>query len=363
MMDTTARPQDPAASNARESAAPNPRAKPLRLALIGLGPQGIEHLEATGISSDVQFVAGVELQAHQREKVALRYPSLHGHLYASIEALRAESLDALVLALPHHAYGEVWGQIIALGLPLLKEKPLGRNQEEARYFLNTARQAGCQLQTAIQRRHHPSYKYLRQALRDSGETICEVHAHLHLGFGLPPTAQVGAADVRTWRSDPKQSGGGSLLDSGYHMVDLLHYLLGPFEMVASTLLNGDRLMNAQALEDRGLLSGRTAQAWVMLDSWLHGASDASSPTGFKKSEGLLVQTDRQQWRADRSGVWHAGQEQAIYTTRKDWQAAMASQLDDFARNIRSNTWSDATLWDQLPAMRVIDQAYQQGFHF
>lgn len=360
----TYRAHDRAVSNPGEMPlSSNPRSKPLRLALIGLGPQGAEHLEAVGSASDVQFVAGVELQADLREKVARQYPALRGHLYAAIDELQTESLDALVLALPHHAYAEVWDKIIGLGLPLLKEKPLARNLEEARYFLNTARQAGCQLQTAIQRRNHPSYKYLRNVLRESGETIREVHAHLHLGFGLPPTAQAGAADVRTWRNDPKQSGGGCLLDSGYHMVDLLHYLLGPFELVASTLLNGGRLMDTQALEDRVILSGRTAQVWVMLDSWLHGASEPGSPTGFKKSEGLLVQTDRQQWRADRAGVWRAGQVEAIYTTRKDWQAAMASQLDDFAQNIRTNTWNDATLWDQLPAMRVIDQAYQQGFHF
>ena len=360
----TYRTHDSAVSNTPDAASyGNPRSNPLRLALIGLGPQGAEHLDAVGSAADVQFVAGVEMRAEQREKVARQYPALRGHLYARIGELRAESLDALVLALPHHAYAEVWDEIVGLGLPLLKEKPLARNQEEARHFLNTARQAGCQLQTAIQRRHHPSYQHLRQVLRDSGETIREVHAHLHLGFGLPKTAQAGEAGKHTWRDDPKQSGGGCLLDSGYHMVDLLHDLLGPFELVASTLLSGDRLMDAHALEDRIFLSGRTAQAWVMLDSWLHGASDPGSPTGFKKSEGLLVQTDRQQWRADRCGVWRAGEVDAIYTTRRDWQAAMARQLDGFAQRIRTNTWSDATLWDQLPAMRVIDQAYQQGFHF
>lgn len=334
--------------------------QPLRLAMVGLGPQGLEHLDAASVTTAVQFVAGVELQVGQHEKILQHYPALKGHLYNQIGELRAEPLDGLVLALPHHAYEQVWDEIIGLGLPLLKEKPLARNQEEARHFLNSARAAGCQLQTAIQRRHHPSYQYLRQVLGESGEKVREIHAHLHLGFAQPLP---GDTHNITWRSDRKQSGGGSLLDSGYHMVDLLHDLVGSFELVTATLLHQGRLMDAKELEDRVFLSGRTAQAWVMLDSWLHGANDSDSKTGFKKSEGLIVQTDHQQWRADRSGVWRAGQSEAIYTTRKDWQAAMAQQLEHFAQRIRSNTWHDATLWDQLPAMRVIDQAYQQGFHF
>jgi predicted dehydrogenase len=42
---------------------------------------------------------------------------------------------------------------------------------------------------------------------------------------------------------------------------------------------------------------------------------------------------------------------------------MAEQLDAFAERIAHGQWHDTTLWDQLPAMRVIDQAYQQARAF
>lgn len=332
---------------------------PVRLAMIGLGPQGQEHLQAAHLASRATFVAAVDPNPNARQLTAQRFPALAPHVFETIDALKDLELDGLVLALPHHAYQHVWANLLALKLPMLKEKPLARNLEEAIAFLGAAQQAQCPLQTAIQRRHHPSYVHCREAIKQGNEQVLEIHAHLHLGFAVSNTP----AKTDTWRSSREQSGGGTLLDLGYHMIDLLHAIAGPFEWVASTLQTRHALTPADGIEDRVHLWGRTAQTWVALDSWLHGEPDPSSKSGHKKSEGLHIQTDKNRWFVNRNGVWLNGQTQPVFETATEWSHAMAAQLDEFSTRIRTHRWTATDVWDQLPSMRIIDQAYQQALHF
>lgn len=325
-----------------------------RLALIGLGNQGQEHLKAVALSEEVELVAGVDLNSGMHEQVESRYAQLNLALHDKIDALQQYQLDGLILALPHHCYVDVWQDILALGLPMLKEKPLGRTLDEARGFLAQARNCGCPLQTAIQRRHHPSYQALKQQLIEHEASVREVHAHLHLGF-----SPLGEDD--SWRSRQSMAGGGVLLDSGYHLVDLLHYLVGPFDLVAASLWRNGRALNTQQIEDEAHVIGRSEQAWVMLESMLTGVRDANSGSGYRKSEGVSVLTDNGLFFADRQGVYLDGVLIANYA--KEWNAAMASQLDQFARNIHSGSWNDSNIWDQLPAMQLIDQAYKLAYRY
>ena len=341
------------------STPPDTDRPPVRLAMVGLGPQGQEHLQAAHLSTHATFVAAADPSPSARQHTAERYPALAPHVVDSIEALQGIPLDGLVLALPHHAYQHVWARLLAFGLPMLKEKPLARNLEEAIAFLQAAQQARCPLQTAIQRRHHPSYLHCQQAIRQRNEQVLEIHAHLHLGFA-PANPQ---GDTDTWRNRRDQSGGGTLLDSGYHMVDLLHAIAGPFEWVASTLYTGEALTPADGIEDCVHLWGRTEQTWVALDSWLHGQADPTSKSGYRKSEGLHIQTDQNRWFVNRTGVWLNGQAQPEFETATSWSHSMAAQLDEFATRIRTQRWTAPDVWDQLPSMRIIAQAYQQALHF
>lgn len=319
----------------------------LRLALVGLGNQGQEHLTAAGQSDLVEFVVGIDPLPSVRQGVATRYPYLK--LLAELDALAPHEVDALVLALPHHRYAPLWDRVLALGLPILKEKPLGRSYDEAFSLLDRARRAGCPVQTAIQRRHHPSYQLLKQSLASAGARIEEMHAHMHLGFAPA------AGGPASWRSDRDTAGGGALLDAGYHLVDLIHYLAGPFDLVSASLWCGDRLVSAHDVDDRAWLLGRSETCWIMLDSWCagHAHPDSGKPM---KSEDVVLATTQGTWRANREGVWH--DDTCLHRTARDWSQAMARQLDSFARHVRDGQWHDATIWDQLPAMRLIDEAYR-----
>lgn len=319
----------------------------LRLALVGLGKQGQEHLNAADLCEDIVFVAGVDPSPATRQRIEAMGTGLQ--VVADLEQLDPARLDGLVLALPHHRYTEAWEALLALRLPILKEKPLGRSFDEALSLLERARLAGCPVQTAIQRRHHPSYRQLKHLLAAEAIQVHEVHAHMHLGFAVTTGGEA------SWRGDRHTAGGGALLDAGYHLVDLLHFLFGPFDLVSASLWRDGQPVGDHEIDERAWLVGRAEKGWVMLDSWLGGLPDPDSGKPMK-SERVVLKTSHGLWEANREGIWRDGVR--IATTDREWRQAMADQLDGFAAHIRAAHWHDELIWDQLPAMRVIDEAYR-----
>lgn len=310
----------------------------IRLGLIGLGNQGREHLTAVTGLNDIQFVCGFDPAPEAAALAKQIQPALS--CVNTIADIAAFQLDGLVLALPHFVYDTLWPELLKLKLPLLKEKPLGRDLDEAMRFLAQAKSAGCPLQTAIQRRHHPSYAFLKNLLATENCQIYEAHAKLHLGF-----SRSGKED--SWRNQKALSGGGALLDAGYHMVDLLHYMIGSFDLVSAALWLDGQLCQQQDVEDQVLLIARNRQCWITLDAQVYAD---------KKEESLKLMTSNGYYHANRESVWH--NEQLIFSANKQWQQAMQQQLRLFSQNISKKNWHDTLIWDQIPAMRVIEDAYQ-----
>jgi len=330
----------------------NSNNKKLRCVLFGLGNQAHEHLSASLGHSDIEIIAGIDSNTEQWGNIESDYPTAQLQLFETLSDLIESNLefDAFILALPHHAYESIWSDILNCDKPILKEKPLGRNYQEARAFMQQASLAKCGLMTAIQRRTHPSYVYLAYYLSKHKLIPDEVHTHLHLGKGRVDQSQ---SFNLGWRGDRIISGGGALLDAGYHMIDLLMYLIGDFDIVAATMWHDDRVDDGIENEDRSWLMARSQHTWIGADIWVKGELDNKG--GYQKSERVVLKCGDQKICANREGVWV--NDKQIYDTSREWQQAMVQQLTDFASRIRSNHWDDNVIWDQLPIMLKIEQAY------
>ena len=324
----------------------------LRCVLFGLGNQAQEHLIAALDHADIEIIAGIDPDTQQWERIRADYPRADMMFFESLEALQISDItyDAFIMALPHHAYQGIWSTILACQKPILKEKPLGRHYQEARTFMQQASDAKCGLMTAIQRRTHPSYVYLAQYLSEHKLIADEVHTHLHLGKGSTDPAQ--QFDMK-WRGNRVQSGGGALLDAGYHMIDILMYLIGDFDIVAATMWHDDKVDDGIENEDRSWLMARSQSTWIGADIWVKGAPNHKG--GYQKSECVLLKCGETQISANREGVWVDGEQ--VYHSDRDWQISMTKQLTDFGSRIRRDDWDDNVIWDQLPIMLKIEQAY------
>jgi len=323
----------------------------LKIGLVGLGNQGSEYLSAQEHCKSLQIVAGFDINEQTRNSAADKRPGLK--LASSLDALMKHHLDGLILALPHHVYAEEWEKLLSFGLPILKEKPLGRNLTEARSFVRKAWEKECPLQTAIQRREHPSYKHLLDLLKE--RKVSDVHFAMHLGFEHPVSD---AQTSKQWRDDRIKSGGGALLDCGYHMIDLAHFLVGQFDLLSATLYRDGELCEPGDVDDAMHIVGRKSSTWVYIESRRFMEADGS----FGKMEQVKAYTDDGIFTANRQGVWRGLPEDGtlLYTCERDWLEAMTKQLDSFAQHIQNNSRRPSQYWDQLPTQKIIEQAYQMS---
>jgi len=332
-----------------------------KLGLFGLGNQGLEHLIASQTSKHVHICAAFDKSSKQRSIMKKQYPQLN--IVESAEALLNMPLDGYILALPHHVYQleqsnsgiSLWEALMKRGLPILKEKPLARNIHEARSFTKQAREANIYLQTAIQRRNHPSYKELKSLIRS--HDICEINLTMNLGFNNPPKDNT----TDNWRESRVNAGGGALLDCGYHMVDLALYLIGSFDLVAATTLFNGHPCSPQQIDDEVHLSGRSQNTWVHINSRKFNTPDKASLQGYPKYESVIVVTENDTFYANREGIWRGDSNKGklLYSCDKNWLKAMVTQLDDFV--LQESPIKDMNLlWEQLPAQQLIQLAYQRS---
>ena len=157
------------------------------------------------------------------------------------ELYDAVELDAVGINTPHMLHhAQVLATIDRGLLHVLCEKPLACTPGEARELAVHAAASGLTVTASYQRRVDPAYRYLRQTI-ERGE----------LGEVQAVTVTCGQAWRRlttgSWRQDPALSGGGMLMDSGSHMVDVLLWLVGrPVTAVAATVDDRDTPVDIDA---------------------------------------------------------------------------------------------------------------------
>src|SRR5262249_7210932 len=110
-----------------------------RVALIGLGMMGRNHLRVLTDLEDVQLVAACDQDAASVDAVSHEH-SVAG--YCSWEDMfEREQLDAAVVAVPTRFHMEVGLAALSHGLHVLIEKPIATNLEEGRRLVDAARAA------------------------------------------------------------------------------------------------------------------------------------------------------------------------------------------------------------------------------
>ncbi len=143
------------------------------------------------------------------------------------EMIEECKLDAVEILTPNTYHFPQAMYALQKGLHVLLEKPITTQVSQARELIETADSRGKVLLVYYQRHYLPPYVYAKRIIEkgELGEikliSITEVQEWVEGSKG-------------TWFIDPEQSGGGLLIDSGSHYVDLMLWLtdLRPEEVFA-----------------------------------------------------------------------------------------------------------------------------------
>jgi predicted dehydrogenase len=139
------------------------------------------------------------------------------------EMLLKEKPDFAIIATPHLTHFKIAEKLIKNKIPFLKEKPFAINLQEALALKELIEKNKVYFRLCVQRRFHPLYVYAHKALFHlNGIRHFDAHYQLHAN-----------AYYTGWRSTPEESGGGCVMDMGYHYVDLLYWYFGIPEQIFS----------------------------------------------------------------------------------------------------------------------------------
>jgi predicted dehydrogenase len=194
---------------------PDPQqAPPLRWGLLGAGWIADRFVTSLrGHTTQIPYAVWAP-----RPSAAADFARQHGipHVHLSAADLTyAPDVDVVYVAGPHHTHRELALAAIAAGKPVLIEKPLALNAQQAREIADAAREAGVFAMEALWSVCLPKFDVVRQVLTAGT-----------LGPIRTVTADLGEYFARDHRILRRDLAGGPVLDLGTYPVALATWVLG-----------------------------------------------------------------------------------------------------------------------------------------
>ncbi|QJD84880.1 Gfo/Idh/MocA family protein [Cohnella herbarum] len=192
----------------------------IRVGMIGTGGIAQWHGRQLLELPEVEIVAISDTSDKSRESFIGKF-DLSGVEEFGDYAMMLDSceLDAVVICSPHTLHFKQAMDVLNRGLHVLIEKPMTCSSGEAAQLIETANKSGKILQVSYQRHFQPEFLYIKDAIaRGEIGKLTSITASLYQEWkqGTPGT----------WRQDPSLSGGGFLMDSGSHIIDVLLWTTG-----------------------------------------------------------------------------------------------------------------------------------------
>ncbi|MGV3723862.1 MAG: Gfo/Idh/MocA family protein [Actinomycetota bacterium] len=300
------------------------------------GAPAINALEGSRLISFQSRTASLA-EAFAQRHGALRSTSNRAQLLADPE------ITAVYVATEHHRHLEDVLAAAQAGKHVLCEKPMANSVDDCRRMIAACRDHGVSLQIAYYRRYYPKLIRLRELLQ-AGVIGQPVSVQIHCTQRLEPARLT----PDNWRLRKELSGGGALVDTGSHRLDLLCWLLGEPVLVA-------------ALAERQELPIQTTDSETLLIRMLNGVH-AASFHGYRTpsedrfeitgTEGVLSATsvDGPNLRlttAVRAECWELPRHANVHYPL----------FEDFARRLAEGAPPQYPGEDGMQASRIIEAAY------
>lgn len=193
----------------------------LKGALIGVGNVARNgHLPGWLARPDVTFVAAADARPDGREAFLAAYPQARWY-DSPDELLAAESIDFADVCTPPAFHAPISRAALGAGRHVLCEKPLAFSPTELSPLADAARRADRALVTVHNWKQAPALAKITELV--AAGAVGRLRSVRWETRRTQPAAAVGQ---RNWRADPALSGGGVLVDHGWHAFYVLRQWLG-----------------------------------------------------------------------------------------------------------------------------------------
>jgi len=208
----------------------------LGFAVVGLGGFGMKRLKTLAKSPQVRIVSVFDTDRSKAEKVATDFDARPQTFDAIV---RDSEIDVIDIASPNKYHAEYVLAGLRAGKFVWCEKPLATTVEEGKRILKTAREYPQKLKVGSNVRFFPNVLKLKELIGSAIGTPMFFRGYIgNAGPILRGTS---------WQTQRELVGGGTLLDNGVHLIDLIRWLVGEVESCHATLSNN--LWRLDGLED------------------------------------------------------------------------------------------------------------------
>lgn len=207
---------------------------PIRIGLIGAG--GIAGAHVAGYKRNPEKVVFAAVADPVTANAEARAAGTGAMIYADYAQMIAEAdIDAVDICLPHHLHKDAIVAAARAGKHVLCEKPLCLTADEAIEVSAAVAASGITVMCAHNQLFLPAVAEAKRLL-DAGVLgkVYEVRTTDSFFNDFTPESM-------GWRADTRTSGGGELIDTGYHPAYLLLHLAGGVPTEAAAMLSRHRL--------------------------------------------------------------------------------------------------------------------------
>lgn len=233
-----------------------------RVGIVGCGGIAKAHQAAykalnvpiTGVTDNNQMAA----EAFQAETSS-------AEVFNSLEALVSSGkVDVISICTPPYAHEEAVRIALKYKIPVLCEKPLALNLEAALRIGGLVDAAQIPVMVAFRHRFLPAIRKMKELSAKIGSPI------LFQNIFCGPAFDMG----KKWFSKREIAGGGALVDTSIHSVDLFRFLVGDVQEVGTMM---ETHMRDIGVEDSAMLSLRSKSGALasIQCSWAVGKGAAS----------------------------------------------------------------------------------------
>jgi predicted dehydrogenase len=252
------------------------------------------------------------------------------------------SIDGAIVTAPHHLHREIAGALLEAGVPVLSEKPLAGNADDARAIIEIAERAGVPLAVNNTRRLFPSNRRVATLLAEGA-------------IGAVQRIEIEDGDKFDWPLaspslfGPAGGGRGILLDIGAHVLDLVCWWMGGLpdvERCEDDAMGGTEAWASVAMR-RGTTTARVKLSWhSKLANRYEVIGEHGSLSGGIYDWQTLTQTA-----GGRSRVLKLGAEARLYN---DFAHEM---LENFVSVVSTGAPPLISGRDVLPSLELMDACY------
>jgi predicted dehydrogenase len=159
------------------------------------------------------------------KKLYTDYHELMGH---------PSEVDAVILSLPNFMHLESVKLALESGMHVFAEKPLANTVEDCKEIVRLTGKSGRKVMVGHCMRFLPALQQMQEDIEHGligNLEVATIEEIINGPFAHPRYP----SPVSDWWFDPKKSGGGALLDVGYHMIDLFRFFAGDAQVLFASL--------------------------------------------------------------------------------------------------------------------------------